>query len=417
MIRLSVKSLVNRRLTAGLTVFAVALSVFLLLGVEKVRTEAKSSFANTISGTDLVVGARSGAIQLLLYSVFRIGNATNNVSWTSYQTIAARPEVAWTIPMSLGDSHRGFRVMGTNGDYFRHYRYGRRQSLSFTAGEPFDDLFDVVLGADVARELGYGLGDQLIVAHGLGRGGFSQHENRPFKVSGILRKTGTPIDRTVHISLRGFEAMHVDWQRGAPVPGLTTGMDEVRKMKLQPRTITAFLVGLKSRFAIFGMQRRINDFPREPLLAVLPGVALQEMWGLMRTAETALAGISIFVVVTGLLVVLAMLLSSLNERRREMAILRSVGARPSHIFALFLSEAGLLTVAGVIFGVALLYFGMMIAQPIVDSQFGLFLGIAPPTSRDFILLGLVILAGLVAGALPAYQAYRTSVADGLAIRT
>lgn len=417
MVRLSVKSLVNRRLTAGLTVFAVALSVLLLLGVEKVRTETKASFANTISGTDLVVGARSGEIQLLLYSVFRIGSATNNVSWTSYQSIAARPEVAWTIPMSLGDSHRGFRVLGTNRDYFRHYRYGRRQPLKFSDGKPFDDLFEVVLGADVARELSYRLDNELIVTHGIGRGEFSRHDNRPFKVSGILRKTGTPIDRTVHISLQGFEAMHVDWRQGAPIPGLTISADEVRKMKLQPRAITAFLVGLKSRFAIFGMQRRINNFPREPLLAVLPGVALQKMWGLMGTAEVALAGISIFVVVIGLLVMLAMLLSSLNERRREMAILRSVGARPGHIFSLFLSEAGLLTVAGAFIGVALLYISMAIAQPIIDNRFGLFLTIAPPTAQEIAILGLVVVAGLVAGALPAYRAYRASIADGLAMKT
>ena len=194
--RLAVKSLLNRRATAGLTLVALAVSVMLVLGVEKVRTEAKASFAATISGTDLVVGARSGAIQLLLYSVFRIGNATNNISWQTYQEIAARKDVAWTVPLSLGDSHRGFRVLGTNQDYFKHYRYGRKKPLVFAEGKPFDDLFDAVLGADVARALGYKLGDPLIVAHGLGREGFSKHKDKPFRVAGILAKTGTPVDRT-----------------------------------------------------------------------------------------------------------------------------------------------------------------------------------------------------------------------------
>ena len=112
--RLALQSLRNRALTASLTVLAIAFSVMLLLGVEKVRTGARQSFADTISGTDLIVGARSGAIQLLLYSVFRIGNATNNVTWKSYEDIAKRPEIDWIVPISLGDSHHGFRVLGTS---------------------------------------------------------------------------------------------------------------------------------------------------------------------------------------------------------------------------------------------------------------------------------------------------------------
>ncbi len=414
--QLSIQSLVNRRVTAGLTVFAIALSVMLLLGVEKMRKEARSSFANTISGTDLVVGARSGTIQLLLYSVFRIGNASNNVSWRSYETIKGRPEVAWTIPLSLGDSHRGFRVLGTNLDYFKFYRYRRNQALAFRAGKSFADMFDAVLGADVAAQLGYKVGDGLVVAHGLGSAGFSDHADKPFKVSGILAKTGTPIDRTVHISLAGIEAVHIDWRNGSPIPGLALTADEVRKMELKPRSITAFLVGLKSRFDIFSMQRRINDFPREPLLAVLPGVALQEMWSLMGTAESALAGITILVVATGILVMLTMLLSSLNERRREMAILRSVGARPSHIFAMFIFEAGMLTLAGCVIGLGLVYVGLLIVQPIIDSRYGLFLEIGVPSRRDLTLLGTVFAVGIFAGFIPAWRAYRQSLADGMIVR-
>lgn len=414
---LSLKSLLNRRATAGLTVFAIALSVTLLLGVEKVRTEAKASFANTISGTDLIVGARSGAIQLLLYSVFRIGNATNNISWESYQEIAGRPEVAWTIPLSLGDSHRGFRVLGTNGDYFRHYRFGRKRPLEFAAGAPFDDLFDAVLGADVAQSLGYRLGDPIVVSHGLGRAGFSKHEDKPFRVAGILAKTGTPVDRTVHVSLEGIEAMHVDWQSGSRIPGMTTSADQVRKMALRPKAITAFLIGLDSRLAAFAVQRHVNEYRAEPLLAILPGVALQELWSLMGTAEAALTAISAFVVVTGLLGMATMLLAGLNERRREMAILRSVGARPQHVFALFVSEATVLTTVGTLLGLALLYGSLLIARPIVDTRFGLYLSIAPPTARDLIIVALVVVAGFLAGAVPAYQAYRKSLADGMIVRT
>tara|TARA_Y100000588_G_scaffold129008_1_gene141306 strand:- start:284 stop:1543 length:1260 start_codon:yes stop_codon:yes gene_type:complete len=413
---LALKSLLNRRTTVGLTVFAIAISVMLVLGVERLRHDAKASFANTISGTDLIVGARSGSIQLLLYSVFRIGNATNNISWRSYQDIAGRKEVAWTIPMSLGDSHRGYRVMGTTADYFEHYRYGNGRPLAFADGKPFKDVFDAVLGADVAQALGYKRGDPIVVAHGLGAESFSKHDDKPFAVSGILEKTGTPVDRTVHISLAGIEAIHIDWKGGARVPGMAIDADTVREMNLQPKTITAFLVGLKSRLAAFRLQRAINEYRREPLLAALPGVALQELWDLMGTAETALAAISLFVVAAGLLGMLTMLLSGLNERRREIAILRAVGARPGHIFGLLVLEAGLITAAGALLGLAMLYLGLLIAQPFVATEYGLTLSLGVPSARDFAVLGLIIAAGVVAGAVPAIRAYRQSLADGMVVR-
>ena len=217
-LRLALQSLRNRALTAFLTVLAIAFSVMLVLGVERVRTGARQSFADTISGTDLIVGARSGSIQLLLYSVFRIGNSTNNITWATYTDIAKRPEVAWIVPISLGDSHRGFRVLGTTPEYFERYKYRHGQPLKFTAGKPFSDLFDAVLGADVASALGYHVGDPIIVAHGLGTVSFVEHDDKPFKVSGILAKTGTPVDRTVHVSLEAIEAIHVDWQSGGRIP-------------------------------------------------------------------------------------------------------------------------------------------------------------------------------------------------------
>ncbi|MEQ8229572.1 MAG: ABC transporter permease [Rhodospirillales bacterium] len=413
---LAIKSLLNRRITAGLTLVALAVSVMMVLGVEKLRTEAKASFAATISGTDLVVGARSGAIQLLLYSVFRIGNATNNISWQSYQDIAGRPDVAWTVPLSLGDSHRGFRVLGTNGDYFHHYRYGRKQPLAFAAGGPFSDLFDAVLGAEAARALGYKLGDPLVVAHGLGAQGFSNHKDKPFRVAGILARTGTPVDRTVHVSLEAIEAIHADWRNGAPVPGMRVTADQVRRMELTPRAITAFLVGTKSRFAAFTLQRDINEYRAEPLLAVLPGVALQELWDLMGTAEAALAAISVAVVAAGLLGMMIMLLAGLNERRREMAILRSVGARPLHLFALLVSEATVLTAAGAALGLGLFYGALVVIRPVLDSRYGLFLEITAPTGHDLAILGAVVAAGVLAGAVPAFDAYRQSLADGMTVR-
>ena len=415
-LRLALQSLQARWLTALLSVLAIGFSVMLLLGVEKVRTGARQSFADTISGTDLIIGARSGGVQLLLYSVFRIGNATNNVTWKSYQDIASHPDVAWTVPLSLGDSHKGFRVLGTTPDYFDLYRYRGKQQLKLAQGEIFEDLFDAVVGADVASALGYNVGDKIVIGHGLGSVSFLDHADKPFRVAGILEKTGTPVDRTVHVGLGAIEAIHIDWQQGAPIPGQSISPEQVRAMDLKPQAITAALVGLKSRLAVFRVQRAINEYPQEPLSAVLPGAALQELWGLVGVAETALAVVSAMVVATAILGMVTMILTTLNERRREMAILRSVGARPATVLGLLATEAGVLTLAGVILGTVLLYVGLFFARPIVDRLYGLNLDVSAPTSWEMTTLLVIVLAGLIAGLGPAILAYRRSLADGMTVR-
>ena len=415
-LRLALQSLQARWLTALLSILAIGFSVMLLLGVEKVRTGARQSFADTISGTDLIIGARSGGVQLLLYSVFRIGNATNNVTWKSYQDIASHPDVAWTVPLSLGDSHKGFRVLGTTPDYFDHYRYRGKQQLKLAQGEIFEDLFDAVVGADVASALGYNVGDKIVIGHGLGSVSFLDHADKPFRVAGILEKTGTPVDRTVHVGLGAIEAIHIDWQQGAPIPGQSISPEQVRAMDLKPQAITAALVGLKSRLAVFRVQRAINEYPQEPLSAVLPGAALQELWGLVGVAETALAVVSAMVVATAILGMVTMSLTPLNERRREMEILRSVGARPATVLGLLATEAGVLTLAGVILGTVLLYAGLFFARPIVDRLYGLNLDVSAPTSWEMTTLLVIVLAGLIAGLGPAILAYRRSLADGMTVR-
>ena len=414
---LALRSIWNRRTTALLTIAAIAVSVALLLGVQKMRTAAKDSFANTVSGVDLIVGARSGPLNLLLYSVFRVGDATANVSWETYQMIARHRDVAWTIPISLGDSHRGFRVLGTTGDYFRHYHYAGERELAFATGRPFTDLYDAVLGAEVARQLGYKVGDPIVVAHGLGAVSFAKHEDKPFTVVGILAPTGTPVDRTVHVSLEAITAIHIDWQSGMQaMPGQRVSADEARSADLTPDSITAFMVGMQSKALTFTMQRAINDYRKEPLLAIIPGVALSQLWELVGVADRALMVIAAFVVLAGLLGMLTAILTSLNERRREMAILRSVGARARHVFTLLVAEAGLLASTGVALGVGLAYGLMAAAKPLLADRYGIFVQITGLSRYDLAILGSIIAAALLMGLLPAWRAYRNTLSDGLTIR-
>ncbi|MCG9554841.1 ABC transporter permease [Vibrio sp. Isolate31] len=412
---LALKSVLNRKATAILTILTVAVSVILLLGVERVRTEAKSSFANTISGTDLIVGGRSGQVNLLLYSVFRIGNATNNIDWKSYQEFSQHKAVKWAIPISLGDSHKGFRVMGTNHSYFENYRYGSKQPLTFQQGKEFNALFDVVIGADVAKKLDYKIGDQIILAHGISDVAFSRHDNLPFKIVGILAPTGTPIDKTVHVSLEAIEAIHVGWESGANL-GHTPDAETLKTYDFQPQQITAMMLGLNSKIQTFALQREINNYRQEPLSAIMPGIALHELWGMMAVAEQALLIVSGFVVVAGLLGMLSSLLTSLQERRREMAILRAMGARPRHVFGLLISEASALTFLGITLGVAVLFALIAVVAPIVQQSYGINISISAITPHEWKLLMLVQIAGIIIGFIPAFRAYRQSLSDGMTIR-
>lgn len=414
---LALKSLRNRKFTVCLTIVSIGLSVALLLGVERIRTESRNSFTATISDIDLVVGARSGPIQLLLYSVFRIGHATNNISWESYQDIAALPSVLWTIPIALGDSHRGYRVMGTSTEYFSRFSYGGKQKLVFKKGAPFADLYDAVLGAETAQTLGYSIGDHIIISHGAGDVSFIEHADKPFVVVGILAATGTPVDQTIHVSLEGIEAIHVGWKGGSSVGGVKISADQARRLKLTSKVITAFLLKLQSPIATFTVQRTINQYKEEPLTAILPGVALQQLWELVGVAGKALIVVSACVVVVGLFGMLTTLMTSLNERRREMAILRSVGARPVHIFSLIIGEAILVTVFGIITGVVLLYSLLIIGQPLMVARFGLYIHIAFFSGAELVLLGAVLLAGIVAGIIPGWKIYHYSLNDGMTIKT
>ena len=414
MIGIAWKSLCNRWPTAVLAMIAIAMSVALILTVEKVRRDARNSFTQTVSGTDLIVGARSGAVQLLLYSVFRVGNATNNISWESVEHIQQRANVDWTIPISLGDSHRGFRVLGTNHDYFTHYRYGQKRALEFAQGERFDDVFDAVIGSQVAAELGYQLNDSMVVAHGTGNAELVKHDNQPFRVSGILEPTGTPVDQAVHVSLQGIEAMHIDWRNGTNVKGEGTSPEVIREMNLQPSAVTALLVGLKSRATVFREQRSINTYREEPLLAVLPGVALTQLWSLVSVAEKALLIVSLCVVIAGLVNLVSVLLAGLNERRREMAVLRSAGARPGHVFLLLCIESTVLTIGGIAAGLLLHYLLTSLGAIYIQQRFGLDIGLSLPGTTDLKILSTIAVAGLFAGTLPALQAYRKSLSDGLA---
>lgn len=407
LISLAWSSLCSRKKSVILTFLSLLISISVLLSVEHIRQQAKTSFNRTISGADLIVGAPSGQLNLLLYSVFRMGDPTSNIDYQSYEMLKNDQQVAWAIPISLGDSHRGFRVLGTNGDYFTHYQFGDKKSLEFTAGKPFAGMFDTVIGADVAKTLGYQVGDKIIVAHGIGHTSFSHHDHSPFVISGILKPTGTPVDKTMHVTLPAIEAIHL------PPSQLAKILDGEEAQEIQPDSVTAVILGLKTKFATFKLQRDLNNYQDDRLMAVLPGVALAELWQMMGTVENVLRVISVLVLLSSLFGLSTMLLASMNERKGEIAVLRTLGAGPSVIFGLVLLEALMLVVIAIASAVSLVSGSIALFSDKLAAHYGLFLS-ANLLSWETLQIAMIItLASIVTSAIPAFEAYKKALQSRL----
>ena len=460
-----------------LTIASVALSVFVLLGVEHVRQEARSGFASTVSGVDLIVGARTGEINLLLLSIFRIGTATANVSWESVEQLDQQRNVDWTVPISLGDSHRNFRVIGTTQAFFSRYKYGAKQPLVFEQGQPFEAVAEVVLGARVARELGYQLGDSLVLSHGMADTSFTHHDQLPFAVSGVLAGTGTPIDNALFVGLEAIDAMHSDGgsenhqAHEAPEAhdaherheehdahedhDAHEGRDEheVHEEHVVHEdhdaheghdahedhdtheehealddheehheahdhppigTVTAVLVGLSSPITTLQVKRWVDEYEGEALLAILPGVALTQLWELVGNVESVLLGISVLILVSSLLGLNAMLLASMRERRSEIEVLRSIGAPSSFILSLLMIESLLIVSVGVVLAVGTLLASITAANTLFAETFGLMISSQILNPSNVTALGLIYLTAVIVTLLPALQAYRVSRSVGAA---
>ena len=354
----------NRRNTLVWVVVSLALATALLWTLERLRHDIRQSFAQSVSGVDLIVGARSSPVQLMLFSVFHIGSVPQSMTMDSVNKLAQHRSVSWVVPLSLGDSHRGFPVLGTTPAYFQHFAYGDKQPLVLQQGAVFadtlDGLYEAVIGAEVARKMGYGLGQSITLGHGMHDHDHDhkgeqadEHADKPFKVVGILAPTGTPVDRSVQVSLKALEAIHLDWVAGTPMPGGQIPADQARKFNLEPEEVTAALVGLKSRAAVFNVQRFVNFYEEEALMGVMPGVALGELWSVLGLGENALLAVSALVALVSVVSLVAVVLAGLNERRRELAVLRAVGAAPRHVLGLLMLEGVWVTCAGVVLGVLL----------------------------------------------------------------
>ncbi|MEK9657263.1 MAG: ABC transporter permease [bacterium] len=412
--KLTIKSILNRRLTTLLVIVSIGLSSMLLIGVQKIKHSAKESFSRSISGTDLIVGARSGEVQLLLYSIFRQGQAVANMSWTSAKEIEAFSEVEWMIPFSLGDSHQGYPLLGTTTHYFDHYKYGRRKPLKLQKGHIFQETFEVVLGAEVAKKLNYKLGDELFISHGMAKGNLPLHKQNAFKVVGILKETGTPIDKTLHVPLEGIIALHSrPLTKKGRVDKIQTTKDGVRnQQELKPEYITSCLVGLKSKFSLFTVQRRLANWESEALMAIIPGVALARLWNSISVIDHTFLIMTILVTAITFIGLLIALFTSLQQRKYELAILRTMGARPLQLAMILIMESIVITGCGVIVGLVSMRLLGYILTPVLENKLGLIVTMSSVSLVEIYIAIGIVLCGVITSFIPAVLAYRKSITEG-----
>ena len=442
-LKLAIKSLIERRVSVILTVIALAISIAVVSTVEHIRSEAQNSFNRTVSGVDLIVGPRTSSINLLLYSIFRIGTPGNGISSETYRIIASDSRVAWQIPIALGDSHQGYRVVGTDNTLFAHYQFGNRQALAFAQGRQFGSSHDVVLGSDVAKDLGYSLGDEIVLSHGIAEVSFTQHDNHPFQVSGILAATGTPTDQAVHIPLSGLAAMHGagghNHDQPAPNEHTNHANDDVAvnnhnehehehehehsnndsqqaadtntgiaTVTTLPVDITATLIGLHSRAQVFTLQQAINNYPGEALTGVIPGIALAELWQMMANVEGLLRLISVLVMLASILGLATMLLASIRERYPEVSLFRSIGVSSGALLLSIEAEAILIAMTGTLLGLGFTAIAAIISQPWLNQNYGLYISANPISGNMMFFIGALLIATAVVALIPALKLYRAA---------
>lgn len=409
---LAFKSAWARRGPVALLVGALSVAVFLVLAVAQIRQDARESFANAVSGVDLIVGSRASPTELMLYSIFHLGRPVRSMSFDQLDAIAKLDSVAWAVPLQLGDSYRGYPVVGTTPLFFA--KTGGAQGLAFRQGQAFSHVFDAVLGFDVARRLGHKAGDSIVLTHGQGDGLAQDHSDRPFTVSGVLQKTGTPADNAVFISLAGFEAIHIGWEFGSrPRESQALDLNRIDPIVLQPAQVTAVLVGLESRTQVFSARRSIEGLAGGRLMAILPGVTLDELWQVMGTIENTLSLMAWLVALSALLGSAATLLIAIGARRKELAIFRALGARPWQLSFFVVLESLIVCFAGVLLGWMLLQLGVLGAGSWLRNEFGVIMAPRLPDLQGWAAIGGLFLMSVLASLIPAWRAFRLSVHDGL----
>jgi putative ABC transport system permease protein len=410
MLSLLLKSMRSRIVPTLLVTISLMASMVLLLSIERIQQGTEEGFNQSISGVDAIIGPRSSSLELVLYTVFHLGRPINNITTKTIEDIKLRSDIDWLVPIALGDSHRGFRVVATESNYFQHIKYANNQPLSFSKGVAFTELSEAVLGSDVAEKLNYSVGSEIRITHGSIESIGSRHDDFSFKVTGVLKKTGTPIDQAVFLDLKGYELLHLGWKSGKKIFSLNDiDLSSLPDDALSPKTITAAFVGLKSKLTLFNFSKSIREYPREAISAVIPGIALSELWSIVGLVDKGFQLLSWIIIAISLIAMVTLIIASLDNRKQEMTIYRANGASPKFLAAIVVYESLVIGLTAIIGAIIL----VTIVTYFATNQLSLTLGILPSfqwISMDEIKVFIIILlAGMLSSLIPAAMVFRKNL--------
>jgi len=403
--RMAWRYLWGRSLVTALTLTGIALSAALICSVLTLRRESEAGFLRESGQYDLVAGAKGSPLQLVLSSVYHLDLPTGNIPYARYQAFLADPRIASAIPLGLGDNYRGYRMVGTDTNLFQlaDRLDPQWQLFNLQTGRFFQDDFEAVVGAQVARQTGLKLGDTFVGTHGLVvTPGSSEHKAFPYKVVGLLSPNGVN-DRAIFVTLASVWRIH---SQETAVHRKLAGVVAANDTPLaSDREVTAVLLRLKSVGLRLWMSQEIQK--RTESMAAIPVNEMLRLYQqVLAPMQRALLAVAALVVLVSALSITATLYQSAERRRRDLAVLRALGAHPREIFALVVLEAFLLTMLGLAAGWVVGHGALAAAEPYLRDTLGV--GVTPWSMDriEAIALGAVALGGLLAGLLPAVLAYR-----------
>jgi putative ABC transport system permease protein len=405
------RSLRQHALSSTITVASVALAAGLTMAVFAINNQTYEAFTGGDPGFDAVLGARGSQLQLVLNTVFHLETSPGNIPWAMYTQIASNSRVELAIPYAVGDNYKGYRIVGTTPELFTKFRYRAGQALSVRpGGRIFDPLQQqAVVGDYVARKLGLTVGMTIHPYHGLAFDARQAHKEE-YTVVGVLAPTNSPSDRVVWIPIEGVYRMSGHVLRGA---GQVYRPTDGEAIPDEAREVSAVMLKFKTPEVGFILDQQINRQGKVATLAWPIARVMTELFDRIGWVSRILGLVAYLVVVVAGGSILASLYNTMNERRREFAILRALGARRSTVFSVIVAEASAITLLGA--AVGFLVYGAILASAfvVVRAQTGVVLDVV---KLDPVLwmtpLGMVVV-GALAGLVPALKAYRTDVASNL----
>ena len=400
-------------LSTVVTALSAALASGLVMAVFSISTQSTRAFSGGKVGFDAVLGARGSALQLVLNTVYHLETSPGNIPWSMYQEIKADPRVALAVPYAVGDNYKGYRIVGTTTELFTDFEYQEGKRYTVVApGLIFDPaLREAVIGATAARELGLQLGDEFNPYHGIRYNPSSKHPE-VYRIIGVLEPTNTPSDRVIWIPIEGIYRMEGHVLRGAEGEEFEAAAGT--SIPDKHKEVSAVMLKLSSKQAGFFLQNQIN---RQGNTATLAWPIAQTMLDLMDKLgwmNRVLELVAYLVVAVAAGSLLASLYNAMNERRREFAILRSLGARKGTVFGVIILEAGSIAGLGALGGYLVYYAILVVARAIVLERTGVVLDLGAVHQSLYWTPIAMVFVGVLAGMLPAFKAYSTDVASVLA---